>query len=202
FKSSIPSRHRLFMCSSFSGGTGGSCSQSSGVLTCTFSSIAAGATATIRVTTTASAPYTLAVNTAVANSTTLDSNTTNNTASASVPIEGPTAVRVNSFDASHGAGEVVLSWNTGGELHNLGFNVYREVGGQRVQLNPSLIAGSALLMRESLEQHAARTYGWIDPAPVSGAVYWLEDVDLNGTRTMHGPISIQNTPVLSAKPMV
>jgi uncharacterized repeat protein (TIGR01451 family) len=198
---SIPAQV-VYVSSSFSGGTGGSCSQSSGVLTCTFSSIAAGATATITVTTTASAPYTLAVNTAVANSTTLDSNTTNNTATASVPIEGPTAVRVNSFDASSGAGEVVLSWNTGGELHNLGFNVYREVGGQRVQLNPSLIAGSALLMRESLEQHAARTYGWIDPAPVTGAVYWLEDVDLNGTRTMHGPISIQNTPVLSAKPMV
>lgn len=193
-----------YVSSSISGGTGGSCSQSAGVLTCTFGSLAASASATIKVTTTANTPYSLAVNTVIVNSSTPDPNTTNNTASVSVAIEGPTSVRVNSFSANRSGNGVLLAWNTGGEIHNLGFNVYRDVNGQKTQLNPSLIAGSALLMREALEQHTAKAYGWIDPSPVPGAVYWLEDVDLNGTRTLHGPMSVQtSSPTLQveAKPM-
>jgi len=57
-------------------------------------------------------------------------------------------------------------------------------------MNPSIIAGSALLMSGALPKHAGRTYGWIDPSVgLSGASYWLEDIDVNGTRTMHGPVS-------------
>ena len=180
-----------YVSSSVSGGTGGSCTQSAGVLTCTFTALAAGASATITVTTTAATAYSLAVNTVIVNSGTSDPNATNNTASVSVAIEGPTSVKVNSFSASQNGNGVLLAWNTGGEIHNLGFNVYRDANGQKIQLNPSLIAGSALLMREALEQHAAKSYGWVDPSPIPGAEYWLEDVDLNGTRTMHGPISVQ-----------
>jgi uncharacterized repeat protein (TIGR01451 family) len=186
----IPSQV-TYVSSSIAGGTGGACSQASGVLTCTFTSLAANASAVITVRTTATVPYTLAVNTVIVNSQTADPVSTNNTATVSVPIEGPTSVRVNSFLASQSGAAVLLSWNTGGELHNLGFNVYRDTNGQKAQLNPSLIAGSALLMREALEQHGAKTYGWIDASPAPGALYWLEDVDLNGTRTMHGPVSVQ-----------
>src|SRR5208337_1438194 len=92
----------------------------------------------------------------------------------------------------NGANRVVLTWKTGGEAHNLGFNVYREQNGNRVRMNPSLIAGSALLMTGALPKHAGRSYAWIDPsAEVAGASYWLEDVDVNGTRTMHGPVSAE-----------
>jgi hypothetical protein len=187
----IPSQV-TYVSSSVTGG--GSCTEdpTTAVLTCTFTSLAAGATATITVITTAAIPYSLAVNTAIVNSVTPDPNTTNNTSlPVSVAIEGPTSVKVNSFSASDNANGVLLAWNTGGEIHNLGFNVYRDVNGQKTQLNPSLIAGSALLMREALEQHAAKSYGWIDKSPTPGAEYWLEDVDLNGTRTMHGPVSVQ-----------
>ena len=189
----IPSQV-TYVSSSVTGGTGGSCTEdpTTAVLTCTFTSLAASATATINVITTAATPYSLALNTAIVNSATPDPNTTNNTASASVPIEGPTSVKVNSFSASQNGSGVLLAWNTGGEIHNLGFNVYRDVNGRKTQLNPSLIAGSALLMREALEQHAAKSYGWIDKSPIAGAEYWLEDVDLNGTRTMHGPINVQS----------
>ena len=180
-----------YVSSSVSPVAAGSCTQAAGVLTCTLNSIATGSPVVITVNTTANTPYSLAVNTAIANSVASDSNVTNNTASVSVAIEGPTSVKVNSFSASKNGNGVLLAWNTGGEIHNLGFNVYRDVNGQKMQLNPSLIAGSALLMREALEQHAAKSYGWIDPSPTPGAVYWLEDVDLNGTRTMHGPISVQ-----------
>ena len=51
----------------------------------------------------------------------------------------------------------MLTWKTGGEAHNLGFNVYREQNGNRVRMNPSVIAGSALLMSGALPKHAGRT---------------------------------------------
>ena len=35
---------------------------------------------------------------------------------------------------------------------------------------------------------------WIDRSPVAGAQYWLEDVDLNGARSMHGPIAVSSGP--------
>src|SRR5439155_26704211 len=89
----------------------------------------------------------------------------------------------------NGETRVVLSWKTGGESHNLGINIYRAENENRIQLNPALIAGSALMMRGALRQHSGRTYAWIDPsAGNAGGGYWLEDVDVNGTRTMHGPV--------------
>jgi hypothetical protein len=114
-------------------------------------------------------------------------------AAVDIPAVNPTSVRVNSFSAAPAADGVRLTWNTAGEMHNLGFNVYRDIDGQKVPVNPSLIAGSALLMHETLEQHGAKTYGWIDhsPAPAAAGLYWLEDVDVNGTRTMRGPVSVQ-----------
>ncbi|HKW17018.1 MAG TPA: C25 family cysteine peptidase [Terriglobales bacterium] len=182
-----------YISSSVSGGSGGSCpAPSGGVLTCTLTALNSGATATITVNTTASTAYSEAVNTAIVDSSgTPDPNPTNNTATASIAIEGPTSVHLNSFIAQQNGSAVVISWKSGGELHNLGFNVYRESAGERVQLNPSLISGSALMMREGLERHGAKRYAWIDRSPRPGALYWLEDVDLNGTRTMHGPISAQ-----------
>lgn len=175
----------------------GVCSQTGGVVTCTYATMVSGDVETITITVTAATPS-LALNTAVVNSTTPDPILSNNTATFTSTIEFPNAVRLNSFTAVQNGSGVLLSWNSGGEMHNLGYNVYRDIGGAKVQVNPSLIAGSALLMREVLEQHAAKTYGWLDRSPVSGGVYWLEDVDLNGTRTMHGPVTVESASSSSA----
>jgi len=105
-----------------------------------------------------------------------------------IPAQFPTAVKTNSFKANDTGNGVVLSWKTGEEIRNLGFNVYRDSGGTKTKINSSLVAGSALLMRDAAPQHGAKSYAWIDPLPVAGALYWLEDVDLDGTRTMQGPI--------------
>jgi hypothetical protein len=60
-------------------------------------------------------------------------------------LAGPTAVALVSLDATaHPGRGVLVSWRTGYEVDNLGFHVYREVGGERVRLTPSLVAGSAL----------------------------------------------------------
>ena len=40
-----------------------------------------------------------------------------------------------------GPAGVLIEWSTSFELDNLGFNVYREQGGIRTQINPSIIAG-------------------------------------------------------------
>lgn len=113
-----------------------------------------------------------------------------------------TSAKMNSFIATQSVNGVRVSWQSSAELHNLGYNVYRDVAGTKKKLNPSLIAGSALLMRDSQPQHGGRSYGWIDSSPVPGALYWLEDIDLNGARTMHGPVSVESasvgtTPVIS-----
>jgi uncharacterized repeat protein (TIGR01451 family) len=137
---------------------------------------------------------TLSSNTATVSSTTSDPNLTNNSSTAISTIEAATAVQLTSFRAQTlpGAG-VLLSWQTSEETRNLGFHVYREDAQGRHQVNPSLIAGSALFMRGGQPQHRGKTYQWVDAQGSSLSSYWLEDVDLNGTRTLHGPIYAESS---------
>ena len=176
----------------------GSCSGTTTV-TCTLGNLAVGSTAviTINVTATTFSAATLSTNTATITSSTaaLTSNVPNYpfTASFVSTIQAPTAVDISSFQAfSQADGSVILEWRTHEESRNLGFHIYREDASGRARLNPSLIAGSALLLRGSLPQHAAKIYRWIDPHPVRDATYWIEDVDINGTRGTHGPAYVES----------
>jgi uncharacterized repeat protein (TIGR01451 family) len=175
--------------------TQGSCSEAGGTVTCLLGPMANAATATISILTIPNASGVVS-NTAAVSADQTDPNLSNNTSTQNETITAPTRISLHSFSAhsgndKNGANRVVLTWKTGGEAHNLGFNVYREQNGNRVRVNPSVIAGSALLMSGALPKHAGRSYAWIDPlAGVTGASYWLEDIDVNGTRTMHGPVSV------------
>jgi uncharacterized repeat protein (TIGR01451 family) len=103
-------------------------------------------------------------------------------------IQAPTAVDIASINAySQPDGSVRLVWHTLEESRNLGFHVYREDATGQHRVDASMIAGSALALRGSRPQHAAKWYAWVDPHPVPDASYWIQDVDINGTRTMHGP---------------
>jgi hypothetical protein len=97
-----------------------------------------------------------------------------------------TVAELTSLNASRYEDGTMIRWRTGFEKDNVGFNVYREVGGRRRLLNPSLVAGSMLAFGDTLR--AGYSYAWWDPEGVRDAVYWLEDVDAAGTRTLHGPI--------------
>jgi uncharacterized repeat protein (TIGR01451 family) len=174
----------------------GTCSQASGTVTCELGTMTPLATATITLVTATAIPTTY-INPA---SVVADQQTTPQTTSVQTLVSAPTDVRLKSFVAGFSGDNVVLEWKTGGELHNLGFNVYREVNDTRVRLNSSLIAGSALRMRGALEQHAASSYSWIDRTPQSGAVYWIEDVDVHGARVLHGPLLPQSNAVLTGLP--
>jgi uncharacterized repeat protein (TIGR01451 family) len=170
----------------------GMCAFAVVTVTCPIGNMAVGTSVTITINVIATTPS-QAVNSASVSETQADDLLVNNFATQSELIETPTGVKLESFSAGVTSSGALLSWKTGGETRNLGFNVYREVNGQRVRLNSSLIAGSALIMRHALEQHGAKTYAWMDrSAGANNGLYWLEDVDLNGTRTFHGPISPQN----------
>jgi hypothetical protein len=95
-------------------------------------------------------------------------------------------VTLASFAAQGQADRVVVSWETVSELDNAGFNLYRGLqadGSDRALLTsiasqaPGATQGAAYSY-EDLAVEAGRTY-W----------YWLEDVDLGGATTLHGPVS-------------
>ena len=170
------------------------CSEAGGTVTCLLGTMVNGGTATILITTIPETPGMLTnIATVIADQT--DPNPANNSSSQTETVTSTTSITLQSFTAhsgtdKNGANRTLLTWKTGGEAHNLGFNVYREQNGNRVRMNSSMIAGSALLMSGALPKHAGRSYVWIDPfVGIEGTSYWLEDVDVNGTRTMHGPVS-------------
>jgi Peptidase family C25 len=105
-------------------------------------------------------------------------------------VSAPTAVDLVSFSANSYANATYLEWQTGYEIRSLGFNLYREVAGKRERVNRSLIAGSALMAGAQVAVKAGFSYSWVDSTPVGKVLpqYWLEDTDLNGKVTLHGPI--------------
>ena len=100
----------------------------------------------------------------------------------------PTAVDLVRFEAAVQDHAVLLTWETAQELDNLGFNLYRgeSAAGPWTRLNAELIPA----------QHPGAVFGAIyevlDPnvEPGTTLYYRLEDVNVYGASTFHGPISI------------
>ncbi len=121
-------------------------------------------------------------------------------ASRNLAPAAPTQVTLNKFVAYifNDEGDISLEWRSGFEVDNLGYNIYRERDGERVQLNPSLIAGSILQAGQGVALRAGNSYAWRDKLatgsrPSRQARYWLESVNLNGQSVWHGPIYAQRT---------
>ena len=95
----------------------------------------------------------------------------------------PTAVTLKSFVAAGGAGGVAVRWETGVEIRNLGFNLYRSdsANGPRTRLNGNLIPG--------LGTSSGQVYEWLDAGATAGTTYyyWLEDVQDDFQTEVHGP---------------
>lgn len=95
-------------------------------------------------------------------------------------------------------GGVQLRWTTGFEADNLGYRVYRETtAGDRVPVARGLIAGSALFSKNSTLS-AGNSYSLFDPSGTTASRYWLESLDVNGAKSLRGPISV--TPVEGEPP--
>ena len=101
----------------------------------------------------------------------------------------PTEISLESFSATAYRDGTLIEWKTGFECDNLGFRLYRDDAGKRKPVNVQLIAGSALTAGATLL--AGRSYSWWDSCETAGdcgnAAYWLEDIDLKGSSTWHGP---------------
>ncbi|MGA8408216.1 MAG: C25 family cysteine peptidase [Candidatus Acidiferrales bacterium] len=181
--------------------TQGTCSQSAGTVSCSLGSVSVGGLVIITINTTAVtfSSSSLAANTATVGATTSDPNPSNNFSSTLSTIQAATAVQLASFQA-HAivGGGVLLEWRTREEIRNLGFHVYREDAQGQHRLDPSLIAGGALFLRGAQPPHTAKTYQWVDPDGGPGSSYVLEDVDLSGERTTHGPVSAESTITVAA----
>jgi hypothetical protein len=85
------------------------------------------------------------------------------------------------------ASVVVVEWTTESEVDVAGFNLYRSENpnGPYVKVNTTLIPGSP-------DPLLGGKYVYTDTNVVAGQTYYykLEDVDLDGTITLHGPIEV------------
>ena len=97
-----------------------------------------------------------------------------------------TLVTLSKFEAKSVLSSIIIIWATSSELANAGFNLYRAdlENGEYIKINAALIPAKG-----SSTQGAQ--YEFIDKDVRLWKTYYykLEDVDLNGTATMHGPVS-------------
>lgn len=172
--------------------TQGTCDFVGGTVVCNLDTVANAGSATITIISNAVALGTT-TNTATVQSNENDPTPANNAIDLDLIFAAPTSVRLVSLTATTDGASVILNWRTKEEVRNLGFNVYRDISGERTRLNTSLIAGSAVRTHMSLAQHSASAYQWVDDAPVPGATYVVEDVSVSGVRTWNGPVSVDRT---------
>jgi methionine-rich copper-binding protein CopC len=100
-------------------------------------------------------------------------------------------VELSSFTAECVNNEVVVTWITESEIHNLGFEVYRsaEENGDYTLLSSYKTNSDLSGQGNASTKH---TYSYTDKNVLAGNRYWykISDVDLNGIRTYHGPLNI------------
>src|SRR5258708_28373545 len=115
--------------------TTGTCSEAGGTVTCLLGTMANGGTATVTILTLAGTPGVIS-NTGTVFADQVDPNLLNNFSTQTETITSSTKIILHSFAArmitdKTGANRVALLWKTGGEAHNLGFNIYRGQTGAR-----------------------------------------------------------------------
>lgn len=102
----------------------------------------------------------------------------------------PTAITLASFSAlSHQDGNVLLQWQTAVEIDSAGFHVQRAsaVDGPYARVTRELIPAVGM--------GGGASYSYVDTPPARGAYYYLlEEVDVNGVSTLHGPVSVDFVP--------
>ena len=99
----------------------------------------------------------------------------------------PLAVELLSFDAESTEGGVDLTWETASEIDSEGFHLWRaeEAQGEFTRITESLIpseGGPAWGAGYTLTDH--------EVIPGQTYFYKLEDINIYGTSTMHGPVDV------------
>jgi len=108
-----------------------------------------------------------------------------------------TLVELSHFKAKGLDSAVLLEWATVTELDNAGFNLWRseEKDGQYVRINPYFIPAEG-------DAGFGAEYSFIDYDVQNGAIYYykLEDIDISGKSTFHGPVSASPTDIIPIWP--
>jgi subtilisin family serine protease len=99
----------------------------------------------------------------------------------------PTSVELSRLEAYPDGASIRVEWETTTEVDNLGFNLYRAESsdGPGNRLNEGLILGQVP------GSPLGAVYDFLDEWVWPGITYyyWLEDVDVYGRATLHGPVS-------------
>ena len=105
------------------------------------------------------------------------------------PHDPGTYIQLASFDAEPIEDGVMVRWETAAEVDNAGFNLYRSesMGGPFTKLNGKLLAANG--------NGGGATYEFLDPDGTGGSFYRLEDIDYNGTSTLHLPMPTKTAKV-------
>jgi hypothetical protein len=115
----------------------------------------------------------------------LAASTTWNAVMAIYRFDHDAAAELTDFSGDRVAGSARLAWTTESEHNIAGYRVLREDAlGKMYNLTPAILPamGGAL---------SGYTYTFEDTsAPASGALYWLEDVDVMGRAQRHGPVRV------------
>ena len=90
----------------------------------------------------------------------------------------PNLIELAEFTAEIFPGHVLLSWETGSEIDNAGFHIWRGEGGEYVRITDELIAAEG-------DEVSGASYSFEDASVRSGTFYSyrLEDIDYNGKST-------------------
>ena len=97
-----------------------------------------------------------------------------------------TVVTLIEFKSVSGNRIITLAWSTACEIDNAGFNLYRSTSenGEYIKINDSLIPA----IGSSTE---GASYEFVDTNVHNRRTYYykLEDIDINGVSTFHGPVA-------------
>lgn len=100
-----------------------------------------------------------------------------------IKLSQPTQVKLAVFFVDYVKNGIALHWETTSEVDHAGFNIYRGTRdnferSRMDKMNNDLISGSSPYQFVDRTADRRTTY-----------YYWLEDVSINGVRTLHGPVS-------------
>ena len=101
----------------------------------------------------------------------------------SVNSSAPNVISLHSFEVLYTTGGALLGWETGTEIDNAGFHIWRsdEIDGEYVRVTQNLIPAEG-------NEVTGASYSWLDEsASGPGFFYKLEDIDYDGTGTLRKP---------------
>lgn len=127
--------------------------------------------------------YQAEINLAEHNINCITSDTDNSNSSDCLPPQA-----VTDFTAKSVRSHILVSWKTKRGLSNIGFNLYRGTDSE----TPNTALNNDLISPQSMGKNQDLIYEWKDTNVEVGTsyYYWLENVDQNDSRTLHGPVIV------------